>query len=133
MRVLAVQHTQAHAECMAMLTVTQLERARELRRSETASERRLWGALRGRRLKGIKFVRQLAIGPYVADFACREHRLIVEVDGASHSTDAEQAADARRSAVLSRLGWKVRRVGNDDVARSLDAVLETILLDCSAD
>jgi very-short-patch-repair endonuclease len=118
---------------MAMLTVTQLERARELRRSENASERRLCGALRGRRLKGIKFVRQLAIGPYVADFACREHRLIVEVDGASHSTDAEQAADARRSAVLSRLGWKVRRVGNDDVARSLDAVLETILLDCSAD
>jgi very-short-patch-repair endonuclease len=118
---------------MAMLSFEQLERARRLRRCDTASERRLWGALRDRRLKGIKFVRQLAVGPYVADFACREHRLIVEVDGASHSTDAELAADARRTGFLSKLGWRVRRVSNDDVVRSLDAVLETILMDCGAD
>ena len=54
---------------------------RSLRRAETEAERRLWHRLRDRRLAGFKFVRQERIGRYVADFCCREARLIVEVDG----------------------------------------------------
>ena len=66
---------------MSLTKPDQTERARRLRKSDTAAEQRLWEALRGRRLAGLKFVRQLPIGPYYADFVCRAKRLIIEVDG----------------------------------------------------
>ncbi|WP_365965907.1 DUF559 domain-containing protein [Mesorhizobium sp.] len=62
------------------------QRLREpLRKVENDAEERLWQELRGRRLNGHKFVRQLSIGPYFADFACREANLVVEVDGSQHA------------------------------------------------
>jgi very-short-patch-repair endonuclease len=60
-------------------------KARTLRQVENEAEEALWFELRGRRLNGFKFVRQLPIGPYFADFACREKRLVVEVDGSQHA------------------------------------------------
>ena len=78
------------------------ESARRLRRKATDSERRLWLALRDRRLAGYKFRRQRPIGPYVADFASIRHRLIIEVDGSQH---ADSEADARRTAWLERYGF----------------------------
>jgi very-short-patch-repair endonuclease len=117
---------------MALLSPEQLEMARRLRRQDVACERRLWGALRGRRLNGLKFVRQLPIGPFIVDFACREVRLVVEVDGATHSTDDEVAYDAARTAFIERQGWRVMRVWNDDVVGELDEVLESILRNCAA-
>jgi very-short-patch-repair endonuclease len=90
----------------------------------------LWERLRSRRLHGIKFVRQLAVGPFIADFACRERRLILEVDGATHSTDEEIARDCRRDDILSRASWNVVRVSNHDVLTLMDSVLENILSHC---
>jgi very-short-patch-repair endonuclease len=58
-------------------------RARRLRHNSTDAERRLWYRLRSRQIDGYKFVRQEPIGPYVADFVCRERRLVVELDGGS--------------------------------------------------
>jgi very-short-patch-repair endonuclease len=55
--------------------------ARALRKSETLAEKRLWEQLRNRTLEGFKFSRQVPIGPYIADFVCREQRMIVEADG----------------------------------------------------
>ena len=80
---------------MATLTPRQRSHARSLRRDDTSTEQRLWTALRYRRLNGVKFVRQLPIGPYIADFACRAAKLIVEVDGATHSAE-EDSLPARR-------------------------------------
>ena len=82
----------------------QLPRARGLRRNSTLAEARLWEQLRAKRLDGVKFVRQHPIGPYVGDFACRTHRLVVEVDGATHSTDTEMNHDARRTEFLAAQG-----------------------------
>ena len=59
--------------------------ARHLRREITEAEDRLWQELRGRRLDGIKFRRQVPVGRYVADFLCAEATLIVEVDGSQHA------------------------------------------------
>ena len=112
---------------MAYLKPEQRERARQLRKSDTAAEQRLWEHLRGRRLSGLKFVRQLPIGPYIADFACRTAYLIVEVDGATHSSDEELAYDQARTAYLEREGWKVLRVWNAEVFTNRDGVLETLL------
>jgi len=111
-----------------MLTPLQRERARRLRRMDIGCEKRLWALLRARRLNGAKFVRQLPVGPFMVDFACREAGLIVEVDGATHSTDEELAYDARRTAFLEAAGWRVLRVLNDDVLRNLDDVLEMIVM-----
>jgi very-short-patch-repair endonuclease len=112
---------------MAILTPEQRERARRLRQQDTASEQRLWAQLRGRRLGGLKFVRQLPVGPYVADFACRERMLVIEVDGATHGSDEEAAHDAARTRFLEAQGWQVMRVWNDDVVRVIEGVMESIL------
>jgi very-short-patch-repair endonuclease len=98
-------------------------RARRLRRDETDAERRLWYRLRSRQIEGAKFVRQERIGPYVVDFACRERRLIVEVDGGQHATDPR---DAVRDQWLSDRGYRVLRFWNNDVLANTEGVLETI-------
>jgi very-short-patch-repair endonuclease len=107
-------------------------RARALRKHDTGAERRLWEELRGSRLNGFKFVRQLPIGPYFADFACRGAKLIVEVDGVTHGDAHEMAHDEKRTRLLSELGWAVHRVWNDDVFNERNAVCDGILLALSA-
>jgi very-short-patch-repair endonuclease len=104
----------------------QRTRGRDLRKDPTSAEAALWGKLRGRRLSGWKFVRQEPVGPYFADFACRGARLVVEVDGATHSTDEELAYDARREAYLCEEGYRVLRFPNDEVFHNIDAVCDTI-------
>lgn len=57
---------------------------RRLRREATDAERALWHILRNRQLTGAKFRCQQQFGPYVLDFFCLEHRLVIEVDGGQH-------------------------------------------------
>src|SRR4051812_33057606 len=87
--------------------------ARRLRREMTVPERRLWYALRGRRLQGWKFRRQVPIGPFVVDFYCDSAQLVIEVDGRSHDDRGE--ADRTRERGLSEHGYRVLRVSNDFV------------------
>ncbi len=99
-------------------------RARSLRQVDNDAETRLWSELRNRRLNGFKFVRQLAIGPYFADFACREKMLVVEVDGSQH---ADSLHDRRRDVLISSQGWAIVRFWNMDVLKDMPAVLETLV------
>ena len=117
---------------MAYQSETSLTRARALRRDDTEAERRLWEELRSRRLNGFKFVRQLPIGPYFADFACRERRVVVEVDGATHGTESEVRHDEKRTRFLEERGWLVLRVWNIDVFTARNAVCDAILLSLEA-
>ncbi|WP_080921495.1 endonuclease domain-containing protein [Manganibacter manganicus] len=98
--------------------------ARSMRREATEAENRLWHELRGRRLDRIKFRRQVPIGNYIADFACLNSRLIVEIDGSQH---ADSQGDQKRDAELKRRGFRVLRFWNDDVLRDLDSVCDTII------
>jgi very-short-patch-repair endonuclease len=100
-------------------------RARQLRRAQTDTEGRLWARLSNRQLAGHKFVRQEPIGPYFADFACRDAKLVVELDGDQH---ADSARDAVRDAYLRRASYRVIRFWNGEVRTNLDGVLQTILL-----
>ena len=102
-------------------------RARHLRRELTEAERKLWYALRAHRLAGLSFRRQTPCGPFIVDFLCADARLVVEVDGATHSTEDEIVYDKRRDAWFAANGYRVLRVTNDDVYRNLDGVCETIL------
>jgi very-short-patch-repair endonuclease len=88
--------------------------------------------LRGRRLNGHKFVRQFPIGNYFADFACRECRLVVEVDGSQH---AGNNYDRTRDRFMVSNNWSVLRFWNVDVLKERNEVLETILaaVECRLD
>ena len=65
-------------------------------------------------------MRQEPIGPYFADFVCRERRLIVEVDGGQH---AESATDRARDKAVEALGYRVIRIWNSDIVENIDGVL----------
>ena len=100
------------------------EFAKVLRSNMTDAERRLWYRLRAHRLEGIKFKRQVPIGLYVADFACMERKLLVEVDGGQH---AESASDVARTKWLEDRGFRILRFWNNEVLNETNAVLEIIL------
>jgi very-short-patch-repair endonuclease len=100
------------------------DRARELRAAMTDAERTLWRCLRLRQLDGYRFRRQVPIGPYVADFACLQAGLVVEVDGGQH---AGTRFDQGRDAFLRAQGFSVLRFWNNEVLRNPDAVCGAIL------
>lgn len=98
--------------------------ARRLRQSQTLAEEKLWTILRGRRLDGYKFRRQVPIDRYFADFVCRDAKLIIELDGASHEDRFLQ--DQARTEVLERCGFHVLRFDNEAVLSDPGAVAEAI-------
>jgi very-short-patch-repair endonuclease len=102
-------------------------RSRVLRSRPISAEARLWSRIRNRQLGGHKFVRQMPIDPHFVDFVCRERKVVVEVDGGTHSTDKEIAHDARRTRQLEALGYRVFRICNDDVYNNLDCALDALL------
>jgi len=104
-------------------------KARELRTNMTDAERLLWSALRDRQLAGYKFHRQFPIGPFIADFACRQHRLIVEADGGQHD---ESLSDQRRTDYLESHGWRVIRFWNNDILTNIEGVADMILKELGA-
>ena len=101
------------------------KRAQRLRKNATDAERRLWRHLSRRQLGGFKFSRQMAVGPFVCDFLCREHGLVIEVDGGQHAHRATK--DKFRTAFLEENGLTVLRFWNNDVLQNIDGVLQVIL------
>jgi very-short-patch-repair endonuclease len=97
--------------------------ARKLRRDATAVESKLWKRLRSRQIEGAKFRRQFPIGPYIADFACIDLKLIIELDGGQH---ADSPTDAQRMECLETNGYTVIRFWNSEVIENLEGVLEAI-------
>jgi very-short-patch-repair endonuclease len=110
------------------VSANQRSRARAMRGAPTDSELRLWRLLRDRRLNGLKFRRQVPVGPYIVDFLCVEARLIVEADGSQH---AESRRDNVRDAYLASHGWKMLRFWNAEILQHRENVLETILAHAS--
>jgi very-short-patch-repair endonuclease len=96
--------------------------ARKLRRASTDAEKRLWWHLRSRQLEGAKFVRQLPIGPHIADFACRGAHLVIELDGGQHN----EAVERDRTSAIESFGYHTIRFWNNDVLENTEGVLEAI-------
>ena len=84
----------------------------------------MWFLLRDRRLDGVKFRRQVPLGPYILDFVCFERRLVVEVDGGQH---ADSVRDEIRDAHVQAEGFRVVRYWNNDVLKNPEGVLTDIL------
>jgi len=107
-----------------MITPMPSRQARQLRRDMTDAERRLWSALRDRRIAGHKFRRQHPVGPFILDFACLELRLAIEADGGQH---ADSERDRCRTAWLEGEGWRVLRFWNNDILTNMEGVAARIL------
>jgi very-short-patch-repair endonuclease len=99
--------------------------ARGLRQRSTNAERLLWAQLRGRRLEGVKFKRQVPLSGFVVDFVALDGKLIVEIDGGQHGERI--AEDALRTAALERSGYHVIRFWNHDVLTNIEGVLAAII------
>ena len=99
-------------------------RARELGRDASRAEKICWELVRAHRMDGIKFRRQHPIGPYFADIACVVQKLVIEIDGEHHADQVE--ADARRTAVMERLGWRVLRFGAIEVMQNPEGIWSAI-------
>jgi very-short-patch-repair endonuclease len=102
-----------------------IKQAKRLRKTQTEAELCLWYHQRAHRFLGLKFKRQKPLGPYIADFACLEHHLVIEVDGSQHN-DQRLEPDRMRDRWLEEQGLTVLRFWNDDVLRDTAGVLERI-------
>ena len=98
-----------------------------LRNGATRHERKVWAIIRYHR---PRFTRQLVVGSYILDFACREVKLAVEIDGSQHL--GQVAQDRERTAFLESLGWRVIRFWNSDVTENPEGVAEAIIHEVAA-
>jgi very-short-patch-repair endonuclease len=96
--------------------------AKRLRTEQTDAELKLWYHLRAGRFMNLKFKRQKPVGPYIADFICTEHKLIIECDGGQHGDVSDQCRDAW----LVTNGYTVLRFWNHHVLHETESVLERI-------
>ncbi|MDF0487790.1 endonuclease domain-containing protein [Sphingomonas sp. H39-1-10] len=97
---------------------------RAARRDMTESEKRLWSAIRNRKLANAKFRKQTWLGEFLVDFYCAEAKLAVEVDGDSHAH--QQVYDERRTSWLEAEGFRVIRFSNNEVMTNLEGVADAI-------
>ena len=103
-------------------------RAKRLRGTMTRAETLLWRHLKAHRLSALGFRRQSPMGNYIADFVAHSRKLIVEVDGETHSSSKQLARDEERARVLGSLGFNIVRITNIDVYENLEGVREMIAL-----
>lgn len=103
----------------------QLSRAKAMRTEQTPPEQELWYQLRAKRLNGVKFSRQVLVGPYIVDFAARTEHLVIELDGDSHGHQV--AYDERRTLFLENQGYRVIRFTNAEVLGNMEGVLQMIV------
>ncbi|HET8533929.1 MAG TPA: DUF559 domain-containing protein [Sphingomicrobium sp.] len=99
-------------------------RARELRNNATPAERALWWELSARKIVGVRFNRQVPIGPFVCDFVSRSRKLVIEIDGGQHDWRSDE--DAARTRYIEAQGFRVIRFWNHDVLERIEGVVKEI-------
>ena len=101
-------------------------RAKQLRKDETPTEKKLWEYLKGKKMEGYKFRRQHPIGRFILDFYCHAKKLVVEIDGGYHQEQLQQWEDAERTQFLESLGLQVIRFTNKEIVEEVEIVLDKI-------
>lgn len=96
--------------------------SKKLRKNSTEAEKHLWFFLRNEQLD-VKFRRQYAIPPYIVDFCCLTHHLIIELDGGQHHSNQ---TDQTRDQFLKNKGFRILRFWNHEVFYNSDGVLQRI-------
>jgi len=105
---------------------------RFLRRNATPAEEKFWQIVRQRKIDGIRFYRQHPIEFemngckrfFIADFYCKQRKLIVEIDGGIH--ERQQEYDIYRTFIIEQLGMRVVRFTNDEVRFEIKNVVDRL-------
>jgi very-short-patch-repair endonuclease len=100
--------------------------AKELRKRQTETEKRLWFKLRDNQACGVKFRRQEPIGTFIVDFVSHEKKLKVKVDGKPHTEKEIKINDAYRTRFFKSEGYRILRFWNSEILSDLDKVIEKI-------
>jgi 5-methyltetrahydrofolate--homocysteine methyltransferase len=103
------------------------DRARGMRKQPSQSERALWQVIRNRQIENAKFRRQHPVDAFIADFACVDAKLIIEIDGLPHGVAAQRQYNGRRNERLNELGWRVLVVRDEDVLTDASLIAERIV------
>lgn len=96
--------------------------ARNLRKTQTPQEMKMWARLRNRQFNDLKFRRQCTIGNYIVDFVCLEKKIIIEIDGWQHKNEFSGKKEKNRDAYLEDKRFKVIHFWNNDVDNNIDSV-----------
>ena len=110
-------------------TANSMRASRRLRRTMTKPEAVLWRLLRGSP-NGIRFRRQYAIGPYVADFYCPAARLVIEIDGQIHDFAEQARLDVTRDETIAAFGVRVQRIAARDVLADAPGIAAALVELC---
>jgi very-short-patch-repair endonuclease len=102
------------------------EFSRLLRNNSTLAEVLLWNRIKGKGLMGYGFHRQKPLDHYIVDFYCKELKLVIEIDGASHQHPEAYLSDQKRQKVLENLGLNFLRFHDIDVKKNIGNVVRSI-------
>lgn len=103
------------------------EFARNLRNNSTLPEVILWNKiLKRRQLRGYSFLRQRPIGNYIADFFCKELKLVIEVDGFTHQFEKVIKKDKKKDEYFLEIGISILRFDDEDVMNEIENVSRVI-------
>ena len=103
-------------------------RAKELRKSMTQAERKIWcEVFRNNQFEELRWLRQRPIASFIVDFYCAELKLVVEIDGGSHFTQAGKVYDKERTKILEGYGLTVIRFTNEEILKNLAGVHQRLL------
>lgn len=101
--------------------------ANKLRKKMTKAEACLWKyALRAGKMKGYQFRRQRPVLQYIADFMCKELKLVIEVDGLTHQWEEISEKDKQKTNALEQAGFKLVRFTDEEILKNMNAVIEII-------
>jgi len=107
-----------------------LSNSRNLRKTQTPWESKLWQQLRAGRFYGLKFKRQVQIGMYIYDLSCREKMVLIELDGGQHSEQVISKHDKEKQDFAQQRGYTVLRCWNNELDQNMQGVLEVIKRAC---
>jgi very-short-patch-repair endonuclease len=101
-----------------------IDLARQIRKNQTEAEKKIWMGL----LRGFKFpvLRQRPIDNFIVDFYCAKLKLVIEIDGAAHFTDAGKISDRKRDEILNGYGLEVIRFSDNEVMNQFPMICERI-------
>ena len=105
--------------------------ARTFRKNMTPAERKLWQALRGKKLNGIKFRRQVPVENFIVDFCSFSPKVVIEVDGDTHYGKEAMKKDRERDKRLKELGFRVFRFTNREILENLEGVIDFLMRELS--
>ena len=101
------------------------EKSKHLRKNSTLTEVILWNELKGKKIMGYQFRRQVPMLKFIVYFYCRDLQLVIEIDGPVHKL--QKRYDEKRQSELEQVGLNFLRIPDWEVKENMQQVLDKII------